>query len=187
MADRRESLKIIGAIGTTCAFPFAADELYGQHAHPPANAETPVPRSPRFFSGGQWDILTRLTDLIIPPTGTPGAAAAGVPQYIDDVVTANREHQRRFQEGLAWLESESATRFKLPFLKLTEDQQIALLQPLSDAVDAKEAKLTPEAQFFRVLKNMTADGYYTSRIGLVDELGYRGNTVLPKFPECHEH
>jgi hypothetical protein len=31
---------------------------------------------------------------------------------------------------------------------------------------------------------MTADGYYTSRVGLVDELGYKGNTVLAAFPEC---
>ena len=40
MANRRESLKIIGAIGATCAFPFPADELYGQHVHSPAAAQT---------------------------------------------------------------------------------------------------------------------------------------------------
>ena len=38
--------------------------------------------------------------------------------------------------------------------------------------------------FFRLLKNLTADGYYTSRVGLVDELGYKGNTALPQFPSC---
>ncbi len=38
--------------------------------------------------------------------------------------------------------------------------------------------------FFRLLKNLTADGYYTSRIGLLDELGYKGNTVLAAFPSC---
>ena len=38
MENRRETLKIIGAIGTTCAFPFAANELYGQHQH--ADART---------------------------------------------------------------------------------------------------------------------------------------------------
>ena len=33
MTNRRETLKIIGAIGATCAFPYASDELYGQHVH----------------------------------------------------------------------------------------------------------------------------------------------------------
>jgi hypothetical protein len=40
------------------------------------------------------------------------------------------------------------------------------------------------ARFFRLMKNLTADGYYTSRPGLVEELGYRGNTVLATFPAC---
>ena len=39
-------------------------------------------------------------------------------------------------------------------------------------------------RLFRLMKNLTADGYYTSRIGLVDELGYTGNTALASFPSC---
>ena len=39
-------------------------------------------------------------------------------------------------------------------------------------------------RFFRLMKNLTADGYYTSRIGLLDELGYTGNTALLEFPSC---
>ena len=38
--------------------------------------------------------------------------------------------------------------------------------------------------FFRLMKNLTADGYYTSRAGLLEELGYSGNTFLPAFPGC---
>jgi choline dehydrogenase-like flavoprotein len=33
------------------------------------------------------------------------------------------------------------------------------------------------------LKNLTADGYYTSRIGLMQELGYNGDAVLAAFPQ----
>ena len=32
------------------------------------------------------------------------------------------------------------------------------------------------------MKNLTADGYYTSYTGLIEELGYKGNTVLAAFP-----
>ena len=39
-------------------------------------------------------------------------------------------------------------------------------------------------RLFRLIKSLTADGYYTSRIGLVDELGYTGNTALASFPSC---
>jgi hypothetical protein len=39
-------------------------------------------------------------------------------------------------------------------------------------------------RFFRLMKNLAADGYYTSRIGLIDELRYRGNTYLGTFPSC---
>jgi hypothetical protein len=185
--NRRESLKIIGAIGATCAYPFSADELYGQHAHP-AEAKPPEsPYRPRFFTSAEYQTLATLTDAIIPPTRTPGASAAGVPRYIDGVVSANREHRARFRGGLRWLDRESKKRWKKKFSSLVEEQRIALLTPLSEAVDAQRAR-KPEEHFFRVLKNMTADGYYTSRAGLVDELGYAGNTVLAQFPECiHEH
>ena len=83
MKSRREALKIIGAVGVTCAFPFSANELYGQHVHPSGEAatqEAKPPRLPRDSSPRpQLLVISRLTDLIIPPTDTPGAAAAGVP------------------------------------------------------------------------------------------------------------
>jgi gluconate 2-dehydrogenase gamma chain len=183
MASRRESLKIIGAIGTTCAFPFSADELYGQHVHvsnpPPAEG----PYTPRFFSADEFETLSRITELIIPATDTPGAIGAGVPRYIDGVVSANPEHKKRFRDGLAWLNHESARKFRKKFAKLTESQQIKLLTPLSEAVDSR-GKLGAGERFFEMVKNMTADGYYTSQIGLVRELGYAGNTALDKFPSC---
>ena len=39
-------------------------------------------------------------------------------------------------------------------------------------------------RLFRLIKNLTADGYYTSRVGLLEELGYTGNTMLASFPAC---
>jgi len=183
METRRDTLKIIGAIGTTCAFPFAANDLYGQHQHaPPGQTQAPhTPYQPKFFTAAEYQTIARLADLIIPPTDTPGGAAAGVPAYIDYVVTHNPEHQKPIREGLEWLDRQTAGK---RFIELTEDQQIALLQPLSDAVDRGESK-TAETRFFRMIKSMTADGYYTSQIGLVEELGYKGNTALPSFPGCN--
>ena len=173
--SRREALRILGAVGSTCAFPFAADQLYGQQAgHAPAS---------RFFDAAQMDTLAKLADLIIPPTDTPGGAQAGVPGYIDGVVSTEKEHQQLFRDGLTRLDREAAKLHGKPFRELSEPQQVALLTPLCEAADKGDWKV-PGARFFKSLKNMTADGYYTSRAGLVDELGYQGNMAMAGFPSC---
>jgi Gluconate 2-dehydrogenase subunit 3 len=192
MTNRREALKIIGAVGVTCAFPFSANELYGQHVHPPGPAASPeapdAPFEPRFFSPAQLLVISRLTDLIIPPTETPGAAAAGVPEYIDLVVREDPKLQLIFREGLPSLDKASESRFATSsFLQLAEAQQVEILTSLSEAAGQKalpEGSVAGgDAAFFDAIKNLTADGYYTSRIGLLQELGYNGNDYLAAFPE----
>jgi hypothetical protein len=157
MSDRRDALKIIGAIGTTCAFPFSADELYGQHAHGTA-PEAQLPK-PSFFTPDELAKITKIADLIIPRTDTPGAVDAQVPAYIDYVCSRNQTLAKTVREGL---KSTVAT------------IDVALLTKL-------DAEHSP---FFTAMKNLTADGFYTSRIGLVEELGYKGNSVLAAFPVC---
>lgn len=226
--SRRDALKILGAIGATCAFPFSADELYGQHVHE-QGARPAAPRTaryqPTFFGAVEYAQMSRLADLIIPATDTPGAVAAGVPEYVDRVVSLNPEHQGLMRAGLEWIDDRSRELFAGRFLDLTEAQQIGILQPLSDEVDRQQratllaryrgggaggtfyAPRTDKADsepppaavtappttvspadvpvsFFRLIKNLTADGYYTSRVGLLDELGYKGNTALLRFPSC---
>jgi len=188
VATRRDTLKIIGAIGSTCAFPFSANDLYGQqehHHHAAASTVPPAPGpyKPKFFTTREYETVSRITDLIIPPTETPGAAGAGVPEYIDYVVSNNRQHEKPMRQGIKWLDHQARKRHHKRFIELAEQQQIELLMPLSDAVDRNAVK-TEGQRFFRTLKSMTADGYYTSPIGLVQELGYKGNTALASFPEC---
>src|SRR5947209_19262730 len=123
MASRRESLRIIGAIGTTCAFPFSANNLYGQHVHAPAVAQQETPRvryKPKAFSVAEFEMISQIAERIIPATDTPGAIGAGAPQYIDYVVSLNPEHKKRFHAGLAWLNKESSRRFHKKFVKLSE-------------------------------------------------------------------
>ena len=220
---RRHALKMLGAVGVTCAFPFEGDELYGQHVHATvAQASPGGPYAPTFFTSTEYATLSRLADVIIPPTDTPGASAAGVPEYIDRVVSLNKEHQPLVRAGLAWLERQAKSRFSREFLALDESRHAAILQPLSDQIDrerrdAQQRRFrtetggkrvyyvaltdkdvgTPAAsatrppndadlpvRFFRLVKNLTADGYYTSRIGLLEELGYSGNRALAQFPSC---
>ncbi len=139
MKSRREALKIIGAVGVTCAFPFSANELYGQHVHPAGEEahqqmKPDAPYAPRFFSPAELLVISRLTDLIIPPTDTPGGAAAGVPQYIDLVVNEDPKLQSIFHQGLPRLDNISESRFATSaFLQLSEAQQVEILTSLSQA------------------------------------------------------
>jgi len=185
--ERREALKIIGAIGTSCVFSFPAAELYGQHAqHEGAlhQIAAAAPAVPKVFTRDEFDLLSVLTDLIIPPTDTPGASEAGVPAYIDYVVSQNSGRLTVLREGFALLDAAAARRYSRKFMELQQAERIGILQPLSDAVDARQRLGDADVEFFRALKNLTADGYYTSQAGLVKELGYTGNSLHAKFAEC---
>jgi gluconate 2-dehydrogenase gamma chain len=173
--DRRGALKILGAIGATCACPIAGEELFGRTMdeapmHAPAH---------NYFPDSDFKTISRISDLIIPQTNTPGAVAAGVPAYIDLIVSRNSAHQALTSDGLRWLDSKR-------FMELDEAGQLAILQPLCEDADAGRTagRIT---QFFALVKGLTADGYYTSQAGLIEELGYKGNTMMASYPECvHE-
>jgi hypothetical protein len=182
-SDRRSLLKIIGAIGATCAYPFASDELFGQAASAP-NHSLPHQGSPaRFFNQDDFATISRIADLIIPETDTPGAVAAGVPAYIDLVISRNTDQQLVMADGLRWLDGEAKRTLNKRFIELPGDQQISILEPLCEAADKNERRAR-NVQFFALIKSLTADGYYTSKVGLRTELGYTGDKARAGFPDC---
>jgi len=174
METRRENLRILAAISATCAFPFSADELFGQQQVQP---------TAKFLTEDELKLVSRISDLIIPTTDTPGAIAAGVPQYIDAVVAGNATMQKHFRAGLPL--------FGPDFLKKSESDQLTILKPLCEDSDAGRTPAGSLAALFHDIKNLTCDGYYTSKIGLVQELGYNGNMAMGGFTACgdevHEH
>ena len=138
----------------------------------------PVATGPAYFSQADWDTVSKLADLIIPRTETPGAVDAGVPHWIDSQVAAKPALQEQFKEGLAYLTEQAHTLNGTSFAALGEQQQIAILQALS--TDANSV----QSGFFKTLKDLTIDGYYSSEQGLVTELEYKGNTFRASFPGC---
>ena len=175
-SDRRSVLKIFGSIGATCAYPFASDELHGQ-----TMAEHQHIVTSHFLNDRDFATISRIADLIIPETDTPGAIGASVPAYIDAVISRNQDHQQVVADGLRWLDAEAARTTGSKFIDATEERQLAILNPLCAAADVDEtAPAKPRnVQFFALIKNLTADGYYTSRVGLMEELRYAGNMTTP--------
>jgi gluconate 2-dehydrogenase subunit 3-like protein len=160
------------------------------HAHP-LTMQTPDPRhaapAPQFFSPQEYRSVEILTELIIPTDDQPGAKEAQVARYIDFVVFSAAEFQPQLQkdwvEGLALLEKLSQQKHGHAFSELSTAQQEALLTEMSLPEHDSRASHQGFA-FYRRVKEMTVEGFYTSKIGLVDVLGYQGRTYLAEFPGC---
>jgi len=127
--------------------------------------------APAYFKPADYALVSRLADLILPKTDTPGALDAHVPFRIDHEVAVSSELQKKFEAGLALLRAKD-------FMSLTEAQQIGILHAMS------QAGPSPDNEFFQTIKGMTVDWYYRSEEGLVGELGYHGNTFRAEFPGC---
>ena len=116
-------------------YPFAGDELYGQTVHEHGAAQSPN----RFLNETDFKTVARITDLIIPSTDTPGAVQAGVPEYIDYVISRESQHQSVVADGLRWLDAQAKERGVERFLALDENGQLSILEPLCEAADAEKA------------------------------------------------
>ncbi len=124
-----------------------------------------------------------LSELIIPADDrSPGAKAAQVADYIDFVLSESpAETKKVWTDGLAALDAASTSQSGKPFIESTAEQQTALLR---DAANNEFNPTTPLETFFREAKSRTIFGYYTTKIGIHDELKYKGNQFLPEFVGC---
>jgi hypothetical protein len=193
LSNRRAALRALasGTIGAAAAGAWV-DSLSARahqqaHAHAAQAAVPTQDWKPRVLSARQDETVTVLSELIIPQTGTPGARAARVNRFIDAVLREAPAVERDgFMRGLAWIDERSRALYKKDFAAATGDEQTALLTRLADDTN-KDPADRPGVQFFRAIKSMTIDGYYTSEIGLRQELGDSGQLFLVEFPGCtHE-
>ncbi len=158
----------------------------GRACQAAALVAAPAPAPPGFFNPEQLRTLDALAEAIIPADDhSPGARAARVPFYIDTVVAEAGEIQKKFwTSGLAAIDKMAGTERGRNFVDCNAEEQAALLGKLSAHEDHPG---TPEERFFVALKRATIDGYYTSEIGIHQELEYQGNTALGEFEGCtHE-
>lgn len=177
MTSRRTALVTIAAVGVAPAL--ASDAPHTAHHHESAAEPSAKPQAkdPVYFKKADFELLSCLTDLIIPRSETPGAADAGVPFEIDREVAGNKKLQRIFTDGFAWLNRQAVSQSK-KFVGLPESDQITILTRASDSPS------TPGGKFFQTVKNMTIDTYYSTEKGLAQELGWHGNTYLSEFKGC---
>jgi len=128
---------------------------------------------------------TALCNLIIPADDvSPGAGEVGVPAFINEWVSAPYPAQRKdlvtIRGGLVWLDTEATERHGVVFADLDPDRQRTICNEVR-YLPAAPARLKAAARFFRLFRNLTTSGFYTTPEGMAD-LGYVGNRALPNFP-----
>ncbi len=177
---RREALRRIGyLLGGTLAAPTIAGVLGG------CSASTESGWTPAAFTAEENDLVTVISERIIPETETPGAKAAKVNRFIDKLLAEwyPEEERDQFIAGLRVVNALSEERYGQAFLECTREEQMALLRELDEAAYAPEAARAGEASpFFRRMKELTLVGYYTSEIGATQEL--RWLPVPGRFDGC---
>lgn len=186
---RRDILKTLalGAVGGSVlqVIPAAAAE-YAHQLVQNEKAESPAGKyAPKYFSAHQYETLSSLCDSIIPKDDhSGGAVEAGAPEFIDLLTSENEEYQAKLGGGLMWLDNFCTDRYEKQYLDCTPEQGEEVLDLIAYRKNAKQnAEVSQGVAFFAFLRQLTCDGFYTSKIGIAD-LGYVGNTALGEFPGC---
>jgi gluconate 2-dehydrogenase subunit 3-like protein len=125
-----------------------------------------------------------LCDVIVPAEGgVPSASAVGVPDFIDEWVSAPYPNyvkdRKTVLDGLAWIDGESQKRFGRGFADAAPEQRVALCEDIAPEA-AAGSPLEAPSKFFRRFRNLTTAGFYTTPVGMKD-LGYVGNVPLATF------
>ncbi len=135
----------------------------------------------KFFAPEEFAILDELTELIIPTDEhSPGARAAGVAAYLDGRLAEliDEENKKRWHEGLRRIDALAREMYGMPFMQAAPEQRLAVLSRI--ARNERDPQ-TPEEKFFVELKYSTANAYYSSKIGIHQDMKYVGNVLLPEF------
>jgi gluconate 2-dehydrogenase gamma chain len=188
---RRDVLRTLaaGAVGGSVlqVIPAKAAEYAHQMVHKEKAAAPAGKYAPKFFDAHQYETLRSLCDTILPKDEKSGGALeAGAPEFIDLLTSENDEFQVKLAGGLLWLDSRCADDYGKTYLECTAEQRKEILDLIAYRKNAKEDKsLSQGVAFFVLLRNMTCDGFYTSKIG-IEDLQYIGNTSRSEWPGCPE-
>ena len=138
---------------------------------------------PRVLTPEEKRTVTAMGDLIVPADEFgPAASAVGVPDFIDEWVSAPYEAQQKdgkvIREGLAWIDAESKKRFKKGFADCAAADQTAIFDDIvKDNTDAHKKAFN----FFKLFRDRVTGGYYSTPEGW-KAIGYVGNTPMVEFP-----
>ena len=183
--SRRALLKRLAGTAAGAALPILGQNPPPESHHSPApvtNQEA-TPYRYEYFDPEEAKTLDALCETIIPADGhSPGAKAAQLAEYLDIIIAdAAPDTKELWRQGIAVANELAANSFGKPYADCPADQQAAVMSELAGSEDPHG---TMQERFFHALKRATIDGYYTSRIGIHQDLQYEGNEARHDFPGC---
>ena len=187
--SRRDILKSLTITAITGSVLRVIPLEAAEYAHRMVRAEKAAAENevytPKFFSAHSYKTLQALCQTIIPADDqAKGAIEAGAPEFIDLITSENKEYQVALGGGLMWLDNTCIDRYGKAYLDCTPEQQKEILDLIAYSKNAKkDPSLGQGIKFFGFLRKLTADGFFTSEIG-INYLGYIGNTFVKDFPGC---
>lgn len=187
--DRRKYLKtlVAGTAGTGLLIQQSC-EVKPPEATKAALANFTIDRTPeelardkkllseKFFDEHEMKTISILVNIIIPKDEISGGAIdAGVPDFIEFIVKDMPHYQTPLRGGLKWLDLQCMKRFNKDFIACSEEQRIEVVDDIAYPEMIKDRPgLQPGVAFFNTMRDLTACGFFTSKIGIAD-LGYMGN------------
>lgn len=183
--NRRELLALAGLLGASQLAPEPLLAWAG--ATQPSG--TPDLQT---FSPEQYRLFDALSELILPATDTPGARAAGVAEFADRFLAEwfPEDAREAFLGGLEELEAHCRATHDAPFADCDEAAQTSVAEWAQERAIARrngfssDPKRIGDAEFFDVAKWLTLFGYYTSEVGMREELGFR--TIPGRWDGCRD-
>jgi hypothetical protein len=188
--NRREWLKTsAAAVGASLLpLPAVAAETSQAEAAPAAAQAKSAEAKPaaHFFTPAQHALVEELSETIIPADShSGGAKAAKVADYIDQFLREAFDDNQKalWREGLRLVDVMSQHYNGKSFVNASIEGKTDVVKVLSDNDHMTDL---PEVRFFIELKRLTVRGYYTSKIGIHDELEYKGNHILQEYVGCDD-
>ncbi len=121
------------------------------------------------FSAKESNLLTELSETILPATDTPGAKELGVSKLIEKIVAdcLDKKAQETFTKGLTTTDSLSQQKFGKSFTACDASQRVAVVKDLEASTDEATKG------FFSMVKGLTIRGYLTSEYVMTNLTGYQ--------------
>ncbi|HEY5908007.1 MAG TPA: gluconate 2-dehydrogenase subunit 3 family protein [Vicinamibacteria bacterium] len=177
--ERREILKLAAGMA------FARPALSGEAAAAATGLAQVLPAG-RFFSAAEMSLFDAVSEAILPADEhSPGARAAGVAAFVDAQLADKdpkipdwAEERKAARDSLAALDALCREMKGQGFAEASAAEREAVL---TRAAAGESDPKTPAEKAFKWVKGQTAYAYYSSKIGIHQEMEYKGNTLLTEF------
>jgi hypothetical protein len=185
--SRRKALQLFTSAPAALAIVWTSSETEAAQAQAQTARRDAAARGtrfrPKFFTAHEFATVTALADWIIPKDERSGSASdAGVPEFMDFMMIDQPARQTAMRGGLAYIDRLCETRFDKRFITCTNAEQQQMLDDL--AYPAKvQSTLSQGAVFFISFRDLTASGFWSSKMG-VEDLQYLGNKAVAEWKGC---